>query len=50
MLLNLKAQMNLKYQIHMFLPFLAHQELDTFALILLQAGVVAVSFNHKWII
>jgi hypothetical protein len=34
----------------MFLTFLAHQELATFALILLQAWVVAVSLNHKWLI
>lgn len=47
MLLNLKTQMNLKYQIHMFLTFLAHQELTTFALVLFQAWVLAISFNHK---
>lgn len=37
MLFDLKTQMNLKYQIHMFLTFLDYQELATFVLILFHA-------------
>lgn len=41
MLFNLKTQMNLKYQIHMFLTFLDYEELTTFVLILFQACELA---------
>lgn len=45
MLFNLKIQMNLKYQIHMFLTFLDYQELTTFVLILFQACELAFFFT-----
>lgn len=47
MLFNLKTQMNLKYQIHMFLTFLDYQELTTFVLILFQACELAFFFTSK---